>query len=655
MKKKIAAAILFCLVLALALTSCGQMAGPMPDAAEGDRKAGADETWAFYWYLCGSNLESDYGCGTDDLIELFDVKLPSNVKFVIETGGARYWQNDTMDPNRIERYVYDSKGFSRIESLEQANMGRQSTLSDFLAFCKKNYEADHKVMLFWNHGGGSVAGAAFDENYGYDSLTIDEMRKAFMNVYELSENEPPFEMVGFDTCLMATIDVADSLKDIASYLVASQETEGSGGWYYTDWVGKFIRDTAISGADLGKIICETYFNGCRRERISDKATLSCTDLSKIGSLLKAYEDFGEEALMAAYVDNSFIAQFAKAAAKSENYGGNTKSQGFTNMVDLGHMARLTEGLLASASKVSKGLDECIVCQVKGASRSEATGLSFYYPYSKDLELFNKYTDISAGTAFDYLYQYQIKGSLDKEGTEYIKTIGAKEEEKEEVLSLASMGWDGKSLKLDKNGNAVLTLGPKANDILSEIWFSMYYIDEEADVMMLLGVDNDINADWDKGVFTDNFRGVWGAIDDVMVYLELSYAGDGYNLYSVPVLVNGENYNLDVLYNFDSDTWTILGARQPLGESGMADKNMIQLEEGDEITVLWYLADSSFETFEPFDVYEFTWSDDCEFAETPLPDGVYRMIIDMYAANGDCVSAAPVDFTIRNGEITTTIY
>ena len=234
MKKKIAAAILFCLVLALALTSCGQMAGPMPDAAEGDRKAGADETWAFYWYLCGSNLESDYGCGTDDLIELFDAKLPSNVKFVIETGGARYWQNDTMDPNRIERYVYDSKGFSRIESLEQANMGRQSTLSDFLAFCKKNYEADHKVMLFWNHGGGSVAGAAFDENYGYDSLTIDEMRKAFMNVYELSENEPPFEMVGFDTCLMATIDVADSLKDIASYLVASQETEGSGGWYYTD-------------------------------------------------------------------------------------------------------------------------------------------------------------------------------------------------------------------------------------------------------------------------------------------------------------------------------------------------------------------------------------------------------------------------------------
>ena len=47
------------------------------------------------------------------------------------------------------------------------------------------------------------------------------------------------------------------------------------------------------------------------EGIVDKATLSVIDLTKIGTLLKAYEDFGDEVLMAACVDPSFINQFAQ--------------------------------------------------------------------------------------------------------------------------------------------------------------------------------------------------------------------------------------------------------------------------------------------------------------------------------------------------------
>ena len=42
-------------------------------------------------------------------------------------------------------------------------------------------------------------------------------------------------------------------------------------------------------------------------------------------------------------------------------------------------------------------------------------------------------------------------------------------------------------------------------------------------MLLLGTDNDMNADWDNGVFYDNFRGVWGALDGNLVYMELSFS------------------------------------------------------------------------------------------------------------------------------------
>ena len=221
-------------ILILSFTACGGY-NVYPISSQGAALSG-DTQWAIYWYLCGSDLESEYGAATDDLLELLDVKLPENVKIVIETGGTRQWQNDMMNADYLERYVYDSEGLHLIDQLPQANMGSEETLSKFLSFAKENYPATKTGFLFWDHGGGSVAGAASDENFGYDALTLDEMYKAFDSNYELSEETPPFEMIGFDTCLMATVDVAYTYNDIGKYLVASQELEPANGWLYSGWV-----------------------------------------------------------------------------------------------------------------------------------------------------------------------------------------------------------------------------------------------------------------------------------------------------------------------------------------------------------------------------------------------------------------------------------
>lgn len=166
-------------------------------------------------------------------MEMLEVELPENVSVVIQTGGASSWDNDTVSPNVIGRYLYDVNGFQQIDEQPQANMGEAQTLADFLSFCESNFPAEHKVMIFWNHGGGSVSGAAFDEKYDNDSLTLDEIYYAFSLVYDLIDGETPFEVVGFDTCLMATIDTAYAFSDIAKYLVAREELEPGCGWNYT--------------------------------------------------------------------------------------------------------------------------------------------------------------------------------------------------------------------------------------------------------------------------------------------------------------------------------------------------------------------------------------------------------------------------------------
>lgn len=171
-------ALLLALVMALSLTACGDEPLDAPGAADG--------SWAVYWYLCGSDLESEGGFATSDLSELMEVELPENVTVVIETGGAAEWWNETVDASVLQRYVYNSDGLALVDEQPSASMGDSETLADFLRFAKENYPADKTAVVFWNHGGGSVSGASFDELYDYDSLTLDEMYAAVTEVWEPS-------------------------------------------------------------------------------------------------------------------------------------------------------------------------------------------------------------------------------------------------------------------------------------------------------------------------------------------------------------------------------------------------------------------------------------------------------------------------------------
>lgn len=613
-----------------------------------------DGSWAVYWYLCGSDLESNGGFATNDLSELMEVELPENVNVVIETGGSAVWQNDLMDADKLQRWLYNSEGLQLVDEQPSASMGEAQTLADFLSFAKENYPAEKTAVVFWNHGGGSVTGAAFDEIYGYDSLTLDEMYQAFSSVWNPSMEKQPLELIGFDTCLMATVDVAYTFADLAHYLVASEETEPANGWYYSQWVGTLAQNPSMNGEELGKVICDAYYAGCEEVGTQDNTTLSLTDLTKVQTLLDAYDTFGAEALAAACTDPGFFSQFGRVAAQSENYGGNTKEQGYTNMVDLGHMARQSVGMLGSAQEVLDALDDCVLYQVGGQYRTEATGLSCYYSYNGDVEDFNSYAGLGAGVAFKYFYSYELTGGLDDSGMAYIADMDF--EELPEVKNLLSTDWDGAPLDLDEDGVSFLTLGPEANDILAGIGFSLYYVDEESDMMLLLGTDNDMNADWDNGVFSDNFRGVWGSIDGNIVYMELSYESEDYNLYAIPVLLNGEEYNLQVVYDFSTDEWNVLGARQGIDNRGMADKELRLLQEGDEITTIWYMSTASGDDeFEPYTAATVTVTADTAFGEIELPDGSYSMVYEMRDAMDNYAYSEPVTFDCADGEIYTTIY
>ncbi len=659
-KKQRFLAVVLSLIMCLSLVACGDEEDVLVDNTQGTEITERPEvqtedgSWAVYWYLCGSDLETNGGFATTDLEEMLQVDLPENVNVVIQTGGAAEWQNEYMDASKIQRWLYNSEGLQLLEEQDTADMGEAQTLYEFLAFANENYPADKVAVTFWNHGGGSANGAAFDEIYDYDSLDLSEMCQAFDAVWPADQENPALELVGFDTCLMATIDVAAVFQNFAKYLVGSEEVEPGNGWYYTGWLGALAENPGMDGDDLGIAICNSYYEGCEAVGTEEQTTLSVTDLTKLTPLLDAYEAFGQEAFVAATEEPGFFAELGRAAAQTENYGGNTKEQGYTNMVDLGHLARQTAWMLPSAQSVSDALDDCIVYRVGGVYRSEATGLSCYYSYNGDVDDFNGYINMGTGVAFKYLYSYELTGELADGGEEYLASLDI--QELPEIVTLADKDWDNAPLDVNDEGTAYLTLGADAADVLAGIGFSLYYVDSDNDQMMLLGTDNDIIADWDNGIFYDNFRGVWGAIDGHLVYMELSYEGDDYNLYSVPILLNGEAYNLQVAYDFTEEAWSIIGASQGLDDSGMASKELRLLEEGDEITTIWQLASvSGDDDFEMYTAEELTLTADTSFGEAPLYDGSYAMIFEMWDASGNYAYSDVVTFDCADGEIYTSVY
>lgn len=651
-------------------------------------KATNGETWAIYWYLCGTDLETEGGAATNDLLEMLDVDLPDNVTVVIQTGGTEEWQNNFIDSEANYRLVYDSEDLYIVGEEPVYSMGHSLVLSDFITFCLENYPADHTMLLLWDHGGGSGGGICYDELFDFDGLTLDELGLALFTA--CGPTDYKFDIIGFDACLMATADVAGRVMNYADYMVASQETEPGIGWSYDKWLGALADDPEMDALDLAVTICDSYYEGCEDYGLEDDATLSVLDLSKMDGFIWALDWFGYEGVLTAQNGNAgaFFADFGRGAKSVDYYG-----DGEYDVADAMGLAQKNKHLFPnSADEFIRRVDELVVYNVTGSYRSGSNGVSLYYPYQKDTDMYNNYIVASAGNGLPFMYQLLFEGNfneyvwpsyiewqktyayyatdagedfesveqyieeadedeLDNSGmwenddyADFLETLMSFEDEDEMLAYLAELGieFDDASeydledwaidIYEDEDGitYACLDIGGDAASLLQRVTFMLAYFGED-DEILILGEDFDIDCDWDEGFFSDNFRGVWGAIDDCIVYMEVMSITDDYILYNVPILLNGVLCDLSVAYNYEKEEYVILSA-SPVTNSGVPSKEKLLLVPGDEITTLMMVM-----TDDDSDYYEWetlTVTKSTSFGEIELPDGMYGFMYLMtdYADN-----------------------
>ena len=631
---------------------------------------GDDGVWTVFVYLCGTDLESGGGMATADLNEMLEAEASDKVRFVVETGGADEWWNEAVESDKLQRYVVTDGDIELVDEVSRKGMGKASTLQDFLKWGCDNYASEHMGLVFWNHGGGSITGVCFDETDNNDALLLSEIDEALYTWLDKSGRK--FDFVGFDACLMGTIETANVIASYADYMCGSEELEPGSGWDYTE-IGDFLADNPdADGAELGKVVCDSFLAACKAEDDDDLTTLSVIDLSKMDDLLVSFNDFAQR-MYEAGEDAAKRAGMVRSIEAADNFGGNNKTEGYTNMVDMGGIIEACSSEVSGADKARSALDQAVVYKVSGSAHRGATGISMYYPLtiggSLELTTFGQicvspyylaFVDRQNQTGAGAIGsgEYDDSGLYDDEG--YWDWGDEEDDGYWDYMDDYEQTGESPYISFemepgfDEDGVFCFMLDDEGWFNASDVNAIVYELTEDMDAMIELGETIDVTADWDYGYFEDNFDGYWLSLPDGQnLATYIVDITDEYVIYTSPVMLNDEETNLRLKQYFADGSVVVEGAWDGIDEYGAASRDIIKLKSGDVIVPLYYaysLEDDDDEFQYVGTEYKVSGTIDISYDIMESGDYLYSFCIDdIY---GDYYLTDPVMFNVdEDGEVT----
>ena len=608
-----------------------------------------DGGWTIFVYICGSNLESEDGFASVNMQEMVDASAISGVRFIVETGGASAWNNGAS-PDELDRFEIAGGNSTIVDRQPQASMGDSQTLADFLRWGLTTYPSAHTGLVLWNHGGGSITGVCFDDLFDSQSLTLRAIDDALNSTMDALPGG--FDFIGYDACLMGTLENANMLAPHAKYMIGSQECEPGTGWNYKS-IGECIAaDPSVDAAALGKAICDGFYQSCDENDESDGATLALIDLSKIGALCSAFELYAEH-LYDATDDEANFAPICRAIVSAENFGGNNRSEGYTNMVDLGGLVDAGAEWSSNAKPVRDAEDAAVIYQVRGANHPQASGLSVYYPLqvqgSKELSVFR---DVAVSTHYLALvskiaYGFANGGSwagydpdtpwdFDSMVPDYTQST---------AISFQEEPYVG------ENDVYYFVLSEQGLNNTASVDATVYMYTDDKENVLSLGTTSDVLADWDTGRIEDDFDGYWFSLPDGQnLSVDLVSEGDDYDVYTSPVTVNDDFTNLRFAWYHDTGEVRLLDSWDDIDDNGFASRPGQALKAGDRIVAVFKAFDPN--TFEQssYTGEEYVWSDGDTLGFGPLPDGDYLYSFCINDIFGGSYATPNADFIINQGSI-----
>ncbi|MBQ2208122.1 MAG: hypothetical protein II413_13100 [Treponema sp.] len=569
-------------------------------------------------FMCGTDLESRNGMASNDLAEMAASNL-GKINLIVYTGGCKSWRTKGISNSKNQIYQVTNGSIKLLAEESSKKMIDPSTLSSFIKWTAGKFPANRYELIFWDHGGGSVSGYGYDEKYpSAGSMTLAGINKA------LNDGGVKFDFVGFDACLMATAETALMMNRHADYMIASEETEPGIGWYYTNWLNDFGRNTSLSTLDIGKKIVDDFVATCANQCRGQKTTLSVIDLAEFSNTVPEKLSSFSKSITSKIKQNEYK-EVSDARYQTREFATSSK----IDQVDFIDLCKNVDN--SEANALAKALKGAIKYNKTSSNMTNAYGVSIYFPYARasyvdkmcdtydDIGMDSSYaqcikefanlevsgqvaaggTSSAAGSLFDFLGG--MTGGAPASGSDAIgdlltsfitgggsasggglggglgdilisgltgRNIGFMEDSqlsaKQAGEYIAANRFNAGALDWKKDGQNrdVLSLTESQWSLVHGLDLNMFYDDGEGYVD--LGLDNVYDFSEDGSLIASSDR-TWLSINSQPVaYYHLDtteLGGDKYTITGrVPAMLNGQRVNLILVFDDEHPHGYVAGAR-----------------------------------------------------------------------------------------------
>ncbi len=578
-------------------------------------------------YMVGSSLESQGMSATSDLMEMMMAQTGNNTQIVVQLGGADCWwlplnQDSTLavepwtqllqqyqaDPvnfalpniekwsamnkntpllnsaSTVKRYLIRNNQMIFLEDLGAISMSNPNTLQNFIQFGVQNYPAERYDLILWNHGGGTIGGYGFDETQDpITTLNLSQLSQALNQACQLEQIH--FDLIGFDACLMGTLETAYALKDCSDYLLASEENISGQGLYYTNWISRLDSNPQISTIDLAQGLITDFLQNSGE--VSSISTMALYDLSKIEKVYTALNQLFSVALDYLLNNSQADTDLIMARLLSYGYGDNQ-----TEQIDLLDYTNHLENAIFQEPKdnLLRAVRETIATSGFGyAVYGTCCGMAMYHPYyyldvyGESLEMLKQ---IGIGDSYEAYYTTLSNLLLWVQNEtfnqpSYLKNVPARQDyswyDPAFALNYGFSRPDYSKLEFQTNaaGEYVLRLGEEQ---LVEV--AMQLVKElRPGIYQDLGINNQLEMD-EEGNLKVAFSGKWLFLNDILVpFYNLSTTAF-FSMGYVPCRINNQA-EVDglIVYWFQNDEVAVSNYLD------LTTNAQLPLKDGDRIQVV----------------------------------------------------------------------
>ncbi len=223
-------------------------------------------------YMSGDNSLGKDGFLDADLEEMEYVGSTSEVAIIV--------LYDNYGAGNTHLYFVEKGKAKELEApwlTSEMNLADGNVLQAFVEWTMENYPASHYLLDIWGHGEGWVS-TVMDSGDKMSIITISQSLSAI----------PKLDILGFDSCNMAMVEVFYELQDVAEYIIASEKEEDANGWPYDVILDEMSVNPTMSPYALSQLIVASFVEWCEAYS-SYSATLSAIETSKISAVATALD------------------------------------------------------------------------------------------------------------------------------------------------------------------------------------------------------------------------------------------------------------------------------------------------------------------------------------------------------------------------------